>query len=162
MYRQITLFCIALMLTGCSSTGISVQNQYFSREDLASHIIGTPDPERNCPPIGQRLIIQWKYPHDAVETANMQLVLTVRLRDYTEERLIIPINNSRGTYLYELRNQRYFDSCGIATYKIETWACGRLVDVWRHQLWTDLITIDQQNDDDVFEYDPESINFLDE
>lgn len=157
MRRQIACLLLAALLTGCCKNGISVQNQYFSRDDLASHIMDTPDPERNCPPIGQRLIVQWKFPHQLVEQGDLSLLMTVRLRDYSEENFTIPITRSHGIYLYELCNQRYFDTCGVATYKIETWSCGELIDVWKHQLWIELITIDTDNDNDVF--DSEKIDF---
>lgn len=158
MHRQIIALLLLFLASSCG-TGISVQNQYFSREDLASFKVGTPDPMRNCPPIGQRLIVQWKYPQEMMAYEDFKLVMTVRLRDYTEEQIIIPINRFRGTYIYELVNQRYFDSCGIATYKIETWACGRLIKVWRHQLWTELITIDRENDANAFPESTDEIDF---
>lgn len=159
MYRQIKLLIIALAITGCS-TGISVQNQYFSREDLASHIVGTPDPDRNCPPIGQRLIIQWRFPQEYLYKDDLHLEVTVRFRNYVEEQFVIPVRRNHGTYIYELANQRYFDSCGIATYKIETWGCGELLDTWKHQLWVELITLDQENDQNAPCHDPEAINFI--
>lgn len=160
MRREIILLSLVFLLMGCCK-GISVQNQYFSRDDLASHIVGTPDPDRNCPPIGQRLIVQWKFTQEMLQMENFHLEMTVRFRNYEEEKIIIPVRNTYGTYLYELANQRYFDSCGIATYKIETWGCGELLDTWKHQLWVELITLDQENDQNTTEYNPDAIDFID-
>lgn len=157
MYRQVILFSILFLAAACSS-GISVQNQYFSREDLASYKVGTPDPDRNCPPIGQRLLVQWRFTPDVMARGSLELVMTVRLRNYNEERIVIPVRCSRGSYIYELANERYFNSCGVATYKIETVSCGEVIHVWKHQLWCELITIDQENDT----IDDEQIKFIDE
>ena len=160
MHRQIAALFLMLSLVGCGK-GISVQNQYFSREDLASFKMRTPDPLRNCPPIGQRLIVQWNYPAEILELEDPHLLMTIRLRDYSEERIVISICKRKGTYIYELVNQRYFDTCGIMTYKIETWGCGKPIDVWKHQLWTELITIDQENDAQSIESKFEAIDFID-
>jgi hypothetical protein len=71
----------------------------------------------------------------------MYIVIHLRYRDREEE--VIQLNDlrPRGSYIYYLMNDEYFEKGGIATFKVELFSGDTLIEEWRHQLWVDLIEI---------------------
>lgn len=137
---------LLLSLTACTHGHLSVQTDYINRDYLASDYVETPDPSRYCPPVGQRLIIEWFFPRSYLAYQDLHLELTVRLRNKHEKRINIPALKSYGVFIYALVNADFIDSGGIQTYKVDVVGNGQVLKEWRHQLWTDLITFDIPND----------------
>src|ERR1700733_9665141 len=144
MFRNL-LFLIFVLLTGCSlpPSSLTVHTDYLSRESLASYYVNTPDPRLNNPPIGQRLIVNWSVPKQYLKTYALRLEMILRFRNREETRLSVPIDKSAGTYIYAVMNEEYLATKGILTYKIDLMADDTLLNGWKHQIWTDLILIEQ-------------------
>lgn len=128
---------------------LTVHADYLTRESLASYYVDTPDPLLNCPPFGQRLVITWSVPRTVLKQQNPHLELTLRKRNREEIVKWIPLTKQRGTTLYCLLNDEYCESGGIITYKVQLIADECVIEEWRHQLWADLIQIDQEEDEEL-------------
>lgn len=110
---------------------------------LASSHVGTPDPRRDDPPEGQRLLIGWNFPRCMVEDG-LVLWITVRLWDNTQDFVVQPIDRKRGSAAFYYPNK---DDCidrRILTYKIEVLtSSGFLIETWKHHFWTELIEMNR-------------------
>lgn len=139
MRMGIMLFLFAA-LSGCMPREtLSAFSEYVNREDLASYLVGTPDPSLNYPSVGQKLYITWNLPKEYT-CQDLMLKLTMRFRDRTEIIQPVQLYQNTGTYVFELLNDDYFTRKGFLTYKIELFADQQLVDKWCHQMWVELIT----------------------
>lgn len=122
----------------CYKDHLYVQQEWVDRDFLASTHVETPDPRQVSPPTGQRLLIAWRFPLNLIEQG-LNLHLTARLWDNTEEVFIRPMTRSHG---YEAFN--FFDGKRILTYKIDVVdTSGKIVEVWEHHFWTKLIDVDR-------------------
>lgn len=118
---------------------LDVQTRYLGLETLASYYVGTPDPQLDRPPVGQRLIISWNLTKENLTLNDLHLRVTVRLRDHKEHVVTVPITNRKGYYFYDVTNHDYCETGGIVTYKVEIVGKGQIIDCWRHPLWVELI-----------------------
>lgn len=121
---------------------LTVRTDYLSIQNLASYHVGTPDPALNNPPIGQRLIIEWKVPKIYLDYDDLHLVATMRFRNREEFIQKIALLKKSGTHVHCMVNEEYFEKGGILTYKVELFGGGLLLEEWRHQLWVDLIVFE--------------------
>lgn len=128
------------LLTGCASERITAHLDYVNRAYLASAHVDTPDPLRNNPPLGQRILITWNLAKKDFD-ATYSIKLTTRTCNREEKTICIKLAKNRGMYIYKLLNNCYFESGGIRAYKIELYHGSRLIDCWKHQLWAELITL---------------------
>jgi hypothetical protein len=108
-----------------------VQQEWVDRNFLASSHVDTPDPRQESPPLGQRLLIAWRFPLNMLDQ-QLKLILTVRFWDNTEEVLSKPIQKSHGYASFSFLNARK-----ILTYRIQVvdWE-GNVVENWEHHFWT--------------------------
>lgn len=132
-----------LLVTGCNISlfrQLSVRTDYVTRSDLASLHVNTPDPRKSCPPLGQRLTISWDLDR-ATMRRYQRLFLSARviLHNHEEVAFSIPITCNCGSYVYSLLNEEYFSKNGILTYKVELWGDDTLLDLWQHQIWTEIV-----------------------
>lgn len=140
------IFCVTLsflaicFLTSCQVHHLNVQTQYLTHENLASYYVGTPDPEKDCPTIGQRLLIEWSLPKDYLCYSDLKLNLKIRFRNRKEEEIGVSIGEKSGTYLYYVINKKFCQTGGIATYKVDLIGERCLLETWQHPLWSELIT----------------------
>lgn len=121
---------------GCYRGHLYVQQETIDANFLASTHVDTPDPRRENPPKGQRILVAWRFPenliprnHSSEEAA--KLILTVRFWDLCEEVEEKPLWTPRGYYASPIWEKR------ILAYKIEvidSW--GHLLDCWEHHFWT--------------------------
>ncbi len=139
-YRTSFFILIFFVLTGCQAHRLNVQTQYISREDIASFYVGTPDAEKDCPTIGQRLLIEWMIPKEYLCYPDLKLILKVRFKNRKEEESSMSIKDKKGTYLFYVVNDKFCETGGISTYKVEIRAGQCILDSWLHPLWMDLIT----------------------
>jgi hypothetical protein len=137
-WYELPYLLLVPLLTGCGGTYLSVQTDYLTEENLASYHVGTPDPLLYCGSVGQRMLVSWTIPKSC---PGMYIVIHLRYRDREEE--VIQLNDlrPRGSYIYYLMNDEYFEKGGIATFKVELFSGDTLIEEWRHQLWVDLIEI---------------------
>jgi hypothetical protein len=146
MKNAFLLLSMATLFCSCRNSSLTVQTDYLTHKDLASYHVNTPDPRQNISAIGQRLIIGWCIPKDYLNYENLHLEVTIRYRNREEVIEIFHLLKTRGTYVYTLYNEEYLAKRGILTYKIAIIGGGCILEEWRHQIWTDLIFIDRDND----------------
>jgi len=142
-YKLILLAMLSLLFTACNQGCICVQSEYITYEDLASYHVGTPDPKKECPDTGQRLLVRWALPRGCFVDGESIMNLTVRFCTGEEEIINLDLHASEGRYIYNLLNDDYFDRCGILTYKATILVCGEIVSEWLHQIWTDRISFEE-------------------
>lgn len=130
------LFCTA----SCNRCNLLVYTDYLSHQNLASYFVGTPDPNLNHPPIGQRVIIIWTMPSAYMGRSDIWLEVKVRFRNNQEANEVVQLTSRSGTYVYSLMNRDYIEKKGILAYKISMYAGACVIDTWKHQLWVDLIS----------------------
>lgn len=128
---------------GCTRQVLTVQTEFLSHENLASYHVRTPDPRLWNPPYGQRLIISWHLPAHLEKQPQLQLSLRLRFYNHTEKNELIDLYKNNGIYVYSLLNEEYCETQGILTYKVELLSAGNIIEEWRHQLWVELITLNQ-------------------
>lgn len=128
------------LFSGCYKEHLYVQQQWVDRTFLASTHVGTPDPRQESPPEGQRLLVSWRFPKNLLDQG-LQLILTVRFWDQTEEVISTPICRTRSYALFP-----FFDRPKILTYRVEIMdGKGQIIETWEHHFWTELIDIDRRS-----------------
>jgi hypothetical protein len=133
-----------LFFSGCRQYYLSICQEWVDVRYLASTHVGTPDPRQDHPPIGQMLILDWRIPKEILKK-KPEVVLDLILWDYTTRRVQIPIKRRMDFATYRLLNEEYEKSGGILTYKAQIITQdGKIFREWKHQLWVNLITIDQE------------------
>ncbi len=132
-------YLLFFLLPGCSRNLLTVHTEYLSRQDLASYYVGTPDPMRNYPPVGQRLIVSWSLPKDLLSCNDLRIEITIRFGNRQEVVESLSLCKDSGTYVYSLLNEDFFEKEGILTYKVDLFGSGEIIEEWRHQIWADLI-----------------------
>lgn len=133
---------LCLLLTGCQAHLLNVQTQYLTRENLASFYVGTPDANQHCPAIGQRLLIDWVLPKDFLCYPELSLSIKVRYKNHKEEEVSVPIKDKKGTCLYNVFNDKFCETGGVVTYKIDLKTEQTVLESWVHPLWRELITFE--------------------
>jgi hypothetical protein len=134
---------IALLGSSCSKYYLSVQQQWVDINYLASVQVNTPDPRKANPPLGQMLIIDWHIPPRVLKQ-HPKVVLDLILWDYTTRTVTIPIKGQLNYTTFELLNEEYEKVGGILTYKAQiVTEDGRVFRESKHQLWVNLITIEE-------------------
>lgn len=138
---------LTLFLSGCSKEWLSVQTDYLSHENLASFHVGTPDPMLESPPIGQRLMVSWKFKKQYLACENLHLVVQIHLRDRSDRCYKVAVNEASGIWMYDLINRDFIETRGILSYKVNLYGNGELLDECRHQLWVEPIILNIEADD---------------
>jgi hypothetical protein len=133
-------------LPGCRQYYLSVCQEWIDIRYLASSHVSTPDPRQEHPPVGQKLILDWRVPKE-IFNEKPEVVLNLILWDYTTRQVRIPIKRRMDFSTYWLLDEEYQKTGGILTYKatIET-QNGKIFREWKHQLWVNLITINQEEE----------------
>lgn len=135
VYLFLTLFSSC-----CTPCHLSVQSLFITHEDLASTIVYTPDPRKECPDIGQKLIVRWSLcSEQTMENEETLLLLKIRYGTGEERQILHEIHSSSGRMIYELLNEEYQELCGILAYKAEIIQNGSVINEWTHQVWTERI-----------------------
>lgn len=138
------LFLLLLFTPGCQQYYLSICQQWVDVRYLASTHAKTPDPRQAHPPIGQMLILDWRVPKE-IYKKKPEVVLDLILWDYTTRQIRFPIDKRMDFTTYKLLDQDYQTSGGILTYKAAiVTADGEVFREWKHQLWVNLITINQE------------------
>gem|GEM_PF-941111 len=141
MRKLIFIIGITLLSSGCQKYYISIAQEKVDRDYLASTALNTPDPRQKNPPVGEKLIVEWKLPREVV-SAGSSLELHVIYRDYTEAFFTYPISHPMDYVVYTLIGSEYGSRKGILTYEaqVNTGAETPFLH-WKHQLFTRLIVI---------------------
>lgn len=141
---RLFLFAAMGLLVGCSQYYLTISQQWVDARYLASTHAKTPDPRQDHPPLGQMLVLDWRVPKEVLKQKPV-LVLDLLLWDYTTKQVRFPIDKRMDYVTYKLLNQDYEKSGGILTYKAAiVLEDGTPYRQWKHQLWVNLIVIDQE------------------
>ena len=143
-----TLLFVGLLLcaiTSCTPRTLDIQTRQVDHERLASFQVGTPDPKLNTPLLGEELLIQWFLcKRDVCTPPVPTLHLTVRLRNHEEEHLCVPLTKRRGTFVYQLLNERFAETKGVQTYDATIQKGDTLLAEWKHPLWAEWISLSKK------------------
>lgn len=132
------------VLSSCEKYYVAVNQQWVDVRYLASTHVRTPDPRQNHPPVGQMMIVDWRIPKSVIGK-KPSIQLTMIFWDYTEKTVYFPIDDKMGWVTYKLLDEEYDKTGGILTYKAEiVTEEGTIFREWKHQLWVNLITLDQE------------------
>ena len=145
MQKLTILLITAVLLSGCQKYYISIAQESVDKDYLASVALSTPDPRQSHPPLGEKLIIEWKVPKEYL-THKPSLHLHVIYKDYTEAFFTYPMHYKMDYAVYNLLGEEYQSKKGILTYQAEVRGEQEepLLD-WRHQLWTKLIVVEDED-----------------
>jgi hypothetical protein len=147
-FKLSALFCL-LLLTGCDKYYLSLRQVPVDASYLASTQANTPDPRRACPPHGLKIVLQWAVPPEIIEK-KPQIILQVIYKNHTEKTFVYPIDSRLGSKVYTLLDQEYDETGGVLTYRAEIMTPDHQVyREWKHQLWVNLITLDEETPEEV-------------
>lgn len=136
------LILLFLAASSCVKQRLTAYTECIGVEDLASYHVCTPDPAHLHPNIGQRLVINWMLHENFLEFECLHLDVRIRLGNGKEVRQKVPIHHLFGSHIYSLVNEEYAEAKGIMTYKIELIGDGRVLQLWQHQLWVELVVFE--------------------
>lgn len=136
---------ILLFLSACGRSGsLSLMMDKIDARYLASTHVGTPDPRQVNPPHGQRIIINWFLPAKIMEKG-VHINLHILFWNNTAEVVTYPLKTQRGSQQYFLLDEEFERKKGILTYKAEIiTADGELYSEWKHQMWVNLILVEDE------------------
>jgi hypothetical protein len=142
-FKLPALFCL-LLLTGCSKYYLSLRQVPVDATYLASTQVNTPDPRRDNPPYGQKIVLEWAVPPELLKK-KPQIIFHVIYKNHTEKTFVYPIGSRLGTKVYSLLDNDYDETGGVLTYSAEIMTPDHQVyRTWKHQLWVNLINLDEE------------------
>lgn len=134
---------IALVGFGCSAQKrLVVYNQPINNKYYSSVYAETPNPKVDRKEVGQRLVISWDIPYRDFRKYSWQARLIVQFGDRTEEKFTHEIDEFEGDWILKYSGRPFIDKRGVVSYKGELLQNGHVVDTFQHQLWCDLIQLD--------------------
>lgn len=133
-----TIFA-CLLLASCTQNHLYVQQEWATKDFLASSHALTPDPRQEIPFEEQRLLLSWEFPKSLFEK-KLTLKTTVRFWDQSEKEIWIPVERKRDALALSFPSQEK----KLLTYRVQVFdAQGELVETWNHHFWTQCIDIDR-------------------
>lgn len=142
------LFLLLIFFSSCQKYGLEVRRQRVDHTYLASTHVGSPDPRQERPPCGQMVVIEWWVPREVL-CQNPKICLNLILWDYTQRTVVFPIDKRIGYETYFIIGEDFETTCGIITYKAEIITeDGCVFRDWKHQLWVDLIQIEEETSEE--------------
>lgn len=102
----------------------------------------TPDPKAERGEVGQRLIISWDLPYKEFHKHLWQVKVQIQFGNRTEEEKTKKITNFEGDWVLKWSGRPYVDKRGIVSYKAELMRDGAVVNTFQHQLWCELIRLE--------------------
>lgn len=142
--RIVCLLCVPLLLSGCQKYYLSLTDQKIDVNYLASTHVGTPDKRQHNPPIGEMIVMDWRIPKDILKQSPV-IDLHVIYGNYTEKTLHYPLKKRMGYVTYKDLNEEFASTKGIITYSADIrLEDGTIFRSWKHQLWANLITVDEE------------------
>lgn len=147
------IFFLSTLCVSCSKYYLSVNQQWIDANYLASVNVGSPDPRRENPPLGQMLIIDWRVPQEVIDQ-QPEILLDLIFWDYTTTTIHIPVDKRMDYTTYKLLNDDYHQKGGILTYKATlVTGKGEVFRQAKHQLWVNLITVDEEVSQEIKQED---------
>ncbi len=140
------LFLFFILLASCEKYYVSVSSIPINASYLASSQVGTPDPRQAHPPVGQKLVIDWAIPPEML-SEQPKIILHLLYKNHGEKEVVYPITCRGGYTVYSLLNEEFVETKGLLTYRAEiVTEGGKVYREWKHQLWVNLITLDERQE----------------
>jgi hypothetical protein len=130
---------LAFFVLSCSRPSLHVRSEYFSKRDLASFAIDTPDPLKDTNFFGQRLSISWQVPSTLLKEGKVEIHLIVRLANGEEKTSLIPIEKSFGFTFFPIVGDDYTKKGGLQSYFATLQVNGKIIAKSRHKFWVEKI-----------------------
>lgn len=122
---------------------MTLKRAIIDKEQLASLFVGSPDPLQSDLPFGQKLILEFRLPSEAMEKKPLHLVLDLLYRDYSQESVTYPITQRQGEVTYVLGGLKYKEKRGFLTYRAQIIGNDKeIIREWEHLFWVDLIPLE--------------------
>ena len=139
---------LTLLFTACTRQNLEVFIDSIDADDLASNRVDTPDSNRLCPDLGQKLVITWNLPRS---WALREIRARVRFGNREESYLNFTLPDCRGVKVFELINDDYCEKQGIVSYIVELYSDDVLLDTIQHSLWCEIIQLncEEENRDNT-------------
>jgi hypothetical protein len=155
MYKLLLLIFLSVFCTGCSKYYVTVTRQKIDRAYLASTHINSPDPRQACPPLGQMLVLNWYIPQEILKR-NPYISLDVLYWNNTQRCFLFPIKYRFGYANHSLLGCEFAESGGFLTYRAKLITeDGEIYREWTHQLWVNLIEIEDIDEFQISEQEEE-------
>ena len=140
----ILFFFLLTVFSGCGRYYVEVYQKKVDAADLASTEVKSPDPRQKHPPYGQMLTVEWQLPQKLL-VENPLVMLDVIFWDNVERHYVWPIQERRGFVTLPIVNKQFEKTGGVLAYRAKILTEeGVVFREWRHQLWVNLITTDEQ------------------
>lgn len=137
---------------GCDKYYLSLRQVPVNAAYLASSHVGTPDPHRDHPPHGQKIVLQWAVPPELLEK-KPQIIFQAIYKNHTEKTFVYPIESRLGYEVYTLIDDEFDTTGGLLTYRADIMTEDKNVyRQWKHQLWVNLITLDERTSASVSDH----------
>lgn len=150
-FSYILYASILCFFTGCEKYYLSLTDQKINVNSLASTHANTPDKRQHSPPIGEMIVMDWRVPKEILDKKPI-IDLYVIYGNYTEQRFEYPISKRMGYKTCKVLNDDFVSSKGVITYRADLRLNdGQIYRSWNHQLWVNLITIDDDEPIDLEE-----------
>ncbi len=150
-FSYILYASILCFFTGCEKYYLSLTDQKINVNSLASTHANTPDKRQHSPPIGEMIVMDWRVPKEILDKKPI-IDLYVIYGNYTEQRFEYPIFKRMGYKTCKVLNDDFVSSKGVITYRADLRLNdGQIYRSWDHQLWVNLITIDDDEPIDLEE-----------
>lgn len=93
------------------------------------------------PPRGKKLYISWNMNRECnLEECRLRISMIFRNRDVKTVEIAIP--RKRGTIVYSLLDQEYYETRGLLTYKVEMLTKKEeILALWTHQMWVNIVQL---------------------
>ncbi len=136
---RIGLLLLTLLIASCGRPTLSVQSGTFTRRDLASSHVGTPDPDKQKPVFGQRLYISWNVKPQEFTSGPLELQIDVRLKKGGTLSKTVLLDKASGKYIFPIVADDYTKRGGILSYKVVLLSDGKKLSQSRHKFWVEEI-----------------------
>jgi len=136
--RIIALFLL-LLASSCNRPTLSVDTGYFTRKDLASYHVGTPDPNKQSPIFGQRLYVSWNVTNEEFTKAPLTLHLQVHLKKGGLLDKVVALDTPEGSYIFPIVGDDYTGKGGLLSYKVDLLSGDTALATSRHKFWVEEI-----------------------
>lgn len=142
-FMRFFAFSLFWFLCSCSKNYLYVQQEVYNEESLASTMVKTPDPRRDTPFYGQKILIGWDFPLSQFRK-DLSLKLTVRFWNNEEKTFEEKISKQRHYTSFFFSNNEKDREKKILTYKVDVFTKeGTIIQTWEHQFWTRLMELDK-------------------
>ena len=139
---SLTIFIFScITLSSCQKSTLDVKSEYFSRNSLASSVVDTPDPRKSGDAFGQRLVISWNVTQQEFDSAPINLIVNIKLKNGEIVTTKIDLSKREGSTFYPIFGKDFTKKGGLQSYFVELKSNNKTISVCKHKLWVDKLKI---------------------